>query len=156
MIGWQTNGNSLGVQLRREKGVMGMNLVRTTYWLGAIIDLLAGIQLLLPESVTLLGFEGLRSPGPAGLPAVTAAILMFGFTAILLWAQLRPVERRVVLLITLAVIVLLALVNVVSGLADVQPWCRLLPPLGIQAVLGVLFAASYVIAARSSRFYAGR
>ena len=129
---------------------MELKLVRITYLLGAVIDLLAGVQLLLPESTRILGFEGLRASGKVGLPATTAAVLMFGFTAILVWGQVRPVERRAILLITLSVIVTLAVVNVVSGLMDVQSWNALVGPLAIQTVLGTLFATSYVITMRAT------
>ena len=130
---------------------MVSSLIRFTCWLGAIIDVLAGVQFLLPRSATVFGFEGQRPPGAVGLPAITAAVLMFGFTAILVWAQARPIERRAVLLITLAVIVSLAVVNLVAGCTGVRPWNRLLPALCIQTVLGTLFAVSYIAAIRSLR-----
>ena len=127
---------------------MGLILVRVTYWFGAIIDALAGVLLLLPESVTVLGFGGLRFPGPSGLPALTAAVLMFGFSAVLIWAQMAAVERRAVLLITLVVIVALTTVNVVAGLTGTQTWEQLCAPLCMQVVLVILFFVSFVIASR--------
>ena len=127
-----------------------MKLVRTTYWLGAIIDLLAGLQLLFPESTRIIGFEGLKAQGNLGLPAVTAAVLMFGFTAILIWAQLKPVRRRGILFITLAVIITLATVNVVSGLRGLLPWNKLIGPLVIQGTLVMLFTLSSIITSRAA------
>jgi hypothetical protein len=129
---------------------MGLNLVRLTYWLGALVDALAGVQLLLPTSVTFLGFTGLRAPGAAGYPAVTAAVLMFGFSAILVWAHLRTVDRRRVLLFTLLVVIALALSNVVFCASGVLPWSELIPPLLIQSVLIALFAISYSITVREA------
>jgi hypothetical protein len=129
---------------------VGLNLVRATYWLGAIVDVLAGVQLLLPSSVTILGFPGLRLPGAAGYPAVIAAVLMFGFSAILIWAHLRTVERRRVLVLTLIVIVALAVANLLYGVTGALPWAQLVGPLGIQAVLSVLFAVSYAVATREA------
>lgn len=129
---------------------MGLNLVRATYWLGAIVDLLAGVQLLTPVSSAILGFPGLRAPGAAGTPAIVAAVLMFGFTAILIWAHRRTVDRRQILLITLCVVVALAGVNIASGASGTLPWPQLLGPLSIQAVLAILFAVSYAITVREA------
>ena len=129
---------------------MGLNLVRATYWLGAIVDALAGVQLLVPTSATILGFSGLRAPGAAGYPAVTAAILMFGFSMILVWAHLRTVDRRRVLLFTLLVVVALALANIAFGSSGTLPWSKLVPPLLIQAILITLFATSYSITVKEA------
>jgi hypothetical protein len=125
-----------------------LRLVQFTYWAGAVVDVLAGIQLLMSKRVTLLGFQGMRTAGAAGLPAITAAVLMFGFTGILVWAQSRPVERRAVLLVTLVVIIILAAVNIGSGMRRLQSWEMIVPPLLIQTVLATLFASSYLITGR--------
>jgi hypothetical protein len=127
---------------------VGLILVRLTYWLGALVDALAGVQLLLPTTVTVLGFRGLRTPGVAGFPGVTAAVLMFGFSSILVWAQMRPLERRWVLLITLLVVIALAAANIGYGRAGILPWSQLLGALVIQGVLIALFATSYAVAVR--------
>ena len=130
---------------------MGPVFVRGTYVAGAVVDILAGIQLLVPEHVGMVVFEGMRPQGVAGLTAITAAVLMFGFAAILIWAQFRSIERRVVLLITLTVIVSLATVNIVLGVKGLQSWRILIPSLCIQAVLSTLFTTSYLIAVRAAR-----
>lgn len=130
--------------------MMDLRLVRFTYWAGAIIDILAGIQLLVPDNVTILGLPGMRAAGLAGMPAIVAAVLMFGFAAILIWAQYRPVERRALLFVTLAVIVALASANVVSGVQGWQVWGTLVPPLLVQTVLTALFTISFVITGRAA------
>jgi cell division protein FtsW (lipid II flippase) len=129
---------------------MNLNLVRATYLTGAIIDALAAVQLLMPTSVRILGFEGLRHPGPAGQPAVIAAVLMLGFSAILVWAHLRTRERRAILTITLGVVVALAAGNVALGLSGAMSWMSLAPTLAIQAVLAALFATCIPIARRAA------
>ena len=127
-----------------------LDFVRAAYWLGAIVDALAAVQLLLPQSSRLLGFEGLRAPGAAGRPSVVAAVLMLGFSAILIWAHLRTRERRAVLAITLAVILALATYNVVLGATGTVAWSGLAPSLVIQAVLAAMFAVSVAIARRAA------
>ncbi len=129
---------------------MNLDFVRATYWIGALVDALAALQLLLPTSVTILGFTGLRQPGAAGQPAVIAAVLMLGFSAILIWAHLRTRERRAVLAITLAVVLGLAAGNVALGVASAMSWAQLAPTLVIQAVLATLFGLSIGIARRAA------
>src|SRR5574340_1628337 len=129
---------------------MGLKAVRATYLLGAVIDALAGIQLLLPRSVTLVAFRGLRLPGADGYPAAIAAVLMFGFTGILLWGSRNPVGRRGVLLVTLLAILGLAAVNIVWGALGLIAWSDLAGALVIQAFLTACFAASYRFAGRAA------
>jgi hypothetical protein len=130
---------------------MNLGFVRATYWIGALVDALAAAQLLLPSSARLLGFPGLRAAGAAGQPAIIAAVLMLGWSAVLIWAHLRTRERRAVLAITLAVVLALAVGNVALGLSGAIPWPQLLPTLVIQAVLATLFTASIPIARRAAR-----
>ena len=129
---------------------MNLDFVRATYWIGAIVDALAAVQLLLPTSARLLGFAGLRAPGAAGQPAIIAAVLMVGFSAVLVWAPLRTRERRCVLAITLVVVLGLAAGNIALGLSDAMPWAQLAPTLAIQAVLAALFGLSIPVARRAA------
>ena len=80
-----------------------------------------------------------------------AAVLMFGFTAILVWAQVRPVERRAVFPITLAVIVSLTVLNIVLGVEGLRSWETLIPSLCIQTVLTILFTTSCMVVNRIAR-----
>ena len=129
---------------------MNLNFVRGTYWLGAIVDALAAVQLLLPTSRSLLGFPGLRASGVAGQPAIMAAVLMLGWSVVLVWAHLRTRERRAVLAITLGVVLALAVSNIAYGLSGSLPWAQLAAPLAIQAVLGTMFGLSIPIARRAA------
>lgn len=130
---------------------MNLGFVRATYWVGAIVDALAAVQLLTPAGTRVLGFEGLRAPGATGQPAIVAAVLMLGFSAILVWAHLRTRERRAVLAITLAVVLALAAGNVALGASGAMPWTTLASTLVIQAVLTAMFATSIPIARRAAR-----
>lgn len=121
----------------------GVPAARFACWVGAVVDLLAGIQLLLPSSTHVLGFAGLRASGGAGLPATMAAVLMFGFSGILLWAQSRIVKRRAVMLVTLLVVVALAAANLTFGLLGDITWAALAGPLLIQTGLTALFSTAY-------------
>jgi hypothetical protein len=125
---------------------MKLDFVRATYWIGAIVDALAAVQLLLPVGSTLLGFPGLRAAGAAGQPAIVAAVLMLGWSVVLVWAHLRTRERRTILAITLGVVVAMAASNIALGAAGTTAWSTLAPTLVIQAVLATLFATSFAIA----------
>ncbi len=131
-------------------------LLRFCYWLGAILDAHAAIHL------TLLQFRDL----PAGIWAQKASYgfgisalwssgdacaLMWGWTALLLWADRKPVERRGVLLLTsFPVILMLLLVRVhiwrsgLAGFSEVSVW------LYVQIGLTALFAFAALHAAPRS------
>ena len=129
---------------------MNLDFVRATYWIGAIVDALAAMQLLLPTTSRVLGFQGLRAPGAAGQPAIVAAVLMLGFSAILIWAHLRTRSRRGVLAVTFVVVLALAVGNIVLGLSGATPWAQLAPTLVIQTILAVMFGLSFRIANKAA------
>jgi hypothetical protein len=116
----------------------GERWARWFCWIGAAVDLIATVALLSPSlSETMLGVSGIPVT-PALLYAMrTGAALMLGWTALLLWASVRPVERRGVILLTvvpvIAGLVLTELAAIQSGfiaLASVAPL------LVMQALLG--------------------
>jgi hypothetical protein len=125
---------------------MNLQFVRATYWLGAIVDALAAVQLMTPVGATVLGFPGMRAHGAAGQPAVMAAVLMLGWSVVLIWGHLLTRDRRTLLPITLGVILALAASNIVLGATGALPWSQLIAPLLIQSVLAVMFAMSFRIA----------
>jgi hypothetical protein len=129
---------------------MNLNFVRATYWVGAIVDALAAVQLFTPTGVRVLGFEGLRASGAAGQTAIIAAVLMLGFSSVLVWAHLRTRERRAVLAITLVVVLTLAAGNVALGASGAMTWTSLAPTFAIQAVLTAMFATSIPIARKAA------
>ena len=129
---------------------MNLDFVRATYWIGAIVDAGAAAQLLTPAGSRLLVFPGLRAPGAAGQPAIIAAVLMLGFSTVLVWAHLRTRERRAVLAITLAVVLALAAGNIVLGMSGAMRWVQLAPTLAIQAVLAALFGLSIPVARKAA------
>jgi hypothetical protein len=130
---------------------MNLDFVRATYWIGAIIDALAAVQLLMRTGSQFLGFAGQRASGAPGQPAIVAAVLMLGWSAVLVWAHLRTRERRGVLAITLGVILALAAVNVALAAIGALPWSQVAAPLVVQAVLATMFAFSFRIATKAAK-----
>ena len=79
--------------------------LRASYVAGAVADGLAGFLMLLPGR---MGETEFRYPMGLG------ASLMFGWTALLLWAYKRPMERKGVLVLTIF--------PVISGLVATGIW----------------------------------
>ena len=129
---------------------MNLNFVRATYWLAAVAYVLAAVQLMMPTSMTILGFAGLRAPGAAGQPAVVAAVLYVGWSFVLIWAHLRTRQRRAILAISLGVTFATAGVNLLLGLTGAVTWDHLIGTLVFQALFAVLFGVSIVIARRAA------
>jgi hypothetical protein len=87
-------------------------LLRFCYWLGAILDARAATMLtLLRFHVIPAGLSAHQLPQELGIQSLfgtgDAAALMWGWTALLLWADRNPVERRGVLLLTSVPVILL-------------------------------------------------
>ncbi len=77
-----------------------------------------------------------------------AGSLMLGWTILLLWANLRPVERRGVLLITNVVILGLMASGLFAVVAGFMPVRAGVPILAFQVTLIGLFTLSYVASIR--------
>lgn len=91
-------------------------LLRICYWLGAILDARAAILLtLLRYRDVPAGILAQQSTHAFGMMAIRGAgdayALMWGWTALLLWADRKPVERRGVLLLTAAPVILMIALN---------------------------------------------
>jgi len=120
--------------------------LRISYWAGAILDALATLSMLSPTLfATTNGLTNFH-PGVEYRYAMgMGASLMLGWTALLLWADRKPVERKGVLPITLAPVVLgLALNEVVAVRAGFLSVAMTLPVWLAQALITALFAFSYL------------
>ncbi len=117
-------------------------LLRIAFLLGAIADALALVPMLVPRMASLLwGFND--STGSYRFAMGYGASLMLGWTALLLWAYRRPLERRVVAALTVIVIYGLILTEVVAVVSGAIPAWRMLPTWFLQAGLLGVFATSY-------------
>jgi hypothetical protein len=125
-------------------------LLRVSYWTGAIIDLLAATQLLIPNLWASMNGFSTYTPNPTLTFALTiASALMFGWTLLLIWADRKPIERKGVLLLTAFPVVFgLGLNNVLSVISGLTPISSILPELVLQSSLTALFLFSYLSARR--------
>jgi len=86
--------------------------LRVSYWAGAILDALAALSMLFPALFAATNRLPDFHPGIEYRYAMGMdASLMLGWTALLLWADRKPLERKGVLLITLLPVVLGLVVN---------------------------------------------
>jgi hypothetical protein len=112
--------------------------LRISYWVGAIVDLIAGVQMAWPPLFAYAMGMG--------------ASLMFGWTALLLWADRRPVDRMGVLPLTIVPVIgglaLNEAVGVGSGFLSVMAAA---PIWALQAAISALFLVSYGVARRALR-----
>ena len=117
-------------------------LLRCAFLLGAITDAFALVPMLFPEMAALLW--GFSDPtGSYRFAMGYGASLMLGWTALLLWAYRRPIERRFVAALTVVVIYGLILTEVVAVASGAMPAWRMIPTWFLQAGLLALFATAY-------------
>jgi hypothetical protein len=124
-----------------------VRLLRTAYWVGAVMDGLMLFPMLIPSvGAAMFGISDFH-PGPEYQYAMgIGASLMAGWTILLLWANLRPVERRGVILITVVPVILgMAASNIYEAASGMVEVGRIVPMLILQGALLVLFLAAYLL-----------
>ena len=119
--------------------------LRISYWVGAIIDGLAALQMLFPKLYTLTNGTGFTPSAEFGYAMRSGAPLMIGWTVLLIWADRRPVERKGVLLITVIPVVIgLALNQITAIPIGINSVGAMIPIWILQVVLVALFTFSYL------------
>jgi hypothetical protein len=117
-------------------------VLRLAFLVGAITDAIAIFPMLIPPLARLLwGFEDMS--GAYQFAMGYGASLMLGWTALLIWAYQRPMERKLVAALTVLVVcglVLTEIVAVISG--HLEAW-RMLPTWFLQTILLCLFAGGF-------------
>ena len=118
------------------------SLLRIASLAGAVTDAAAMLPLLFPPMARLMwGFDD--PSGAYRFAMGYAASLMLGWTALLIWAYQRPLERAFVAALTVLVIYGLAATEVVAVLSGHLAVWRMIPTWILQAVLLGLFASAY-------------
>jgi len=120
--------------------------LRISYWVGAILDGLWVVPMLLPAiGAKIYGIEDLAITGEFRYALAVGAAMMLGWTFLLIWADRKPVERRGVVLLTIfPVKVGLDLANIylfLYGFATVE---GMIPSWIISLLVYVLYIYSYV------------
>jgi hypothetical protein len=80
--------------------------LRVSYWVGAVVDFVAGLMMLIPILFQLMNQPVNFHPSNDFRYAMgMGAPLMFGWTVLLLWADRQPLERKDILPITFVVVI---------------------------------------------------
>lgn len=120
-------------------------LLRVCYWFGAIVDGAMVVPMLAPPIAgQLFGIENFSPGVDYRYATMVGASLMLGWTALLIWADRKPIERKTVLLLTAFPVVLglaaAGLYAVAAGLITVG---HMAPTWLIQAVILTAFTYAY-------------
>jgi hypothetical protein len=121
-------------------------LLMISYWIGILADALATVPLFSPAVANLV-FQPRTFEISATYLYVSriAGALMFGWTVLLFWAQLKPVERADILLITLfPVVTLLAVAAGLVAQSNAIPVSKLLPISIFYFVVYCTFVPSFI------------
>jgi len=117
-------------------------VLRVAFLVGAVTDGLAILPMLIPPLANLLwGFEDMS--GAYQFAMGYGASLMLGWTALLIWAYQKPMERKVVAAFTVLVIYGLVLTEVMAVLSGYLAAWRILPTWFLQTILLCLFAGGF-------------
>jgi heme A synthase len=125
-----------------------LTFVRVTYWIGIIGDLITCIPLIFPEVAKyIFGVNSISVTNEYLYVSRIAASLMFGWTCLLFWAVLKPVERRGILLVTICPVmcglVIAGIIAVTSGLI---PAASMVPIWIFNGIIIIIFALAYYFA----------
>ena len=125
--------------------------LRASYWVGAIADAIVGALMFFPEIGRAAYGDSDFIPSADYRYAMRfGAAMMLGWTALLLWADRKPLERRGVLPITVCVIAGLAWAGAYAVSAGLVPLPNMAPSWGFQSLLVVLFLYSYFRSGRAA------
>ncbi len=119
--------------------------LRACYWFGAIVDGAMVVPMLAPSIAgPLFGIENFSPGVDYRYAMMIGASLMLGWTALLIWADRRPIERKAVLLLTAFPVVLgLAVAGVYAVAVGLITAGRMAPTWMIQAVILTAFTYAY-------------
>jgi len=117
-------------------------VLRVAFLVGAITDALAIFPMLIPPLAKLLwGFEDMS--GAYQFAMGYGASLMLGWTALLIWAYQKPMERKVVAALTVLVVCGLVLTEIVAVLSGHLAAGLMLPTWFLQTILLSLFIGGF-------------
>ena len=119
-------------------------LLKIAFISGAIVDAFALLPMLIPSLSELMwGFENTR--GDYYYAMCMGASLMMGWTILLVWASIRPMERRIIALFTVSVILGMVAAEVFAVAGGVMSFGRALPSFVMQALLTALFITAFLV-----------
>jgi len=116
--------------------------LRIAFIVGAIMDGVALLPMLLPAPARILwGLDDM--PSSFWFAMYYGAALMLGWTGLLVWAAIRPIERRFVAVLTVLVVAGLMVAEAQAVNLGVIDARRLVPIAVLQSILVLLFVFAY-------------
>ena len=101
-------------------------LLRTSYWVAAVVDFIIAFLVLIPERMGVSGFVY-----PMGLMSAVA----FSWAVLLIFADRKPIERKWVLPPTILVAFLLGIAGIYAVIMNVIPFSRIIPSLAAVVIV---------------------
>ena len=119
--------------------------LRISFWVGAIVDAVAGAAMLCPSLIgKVYGLDDFNPGAEYRYAMGLGASLMFGWTFLLLWADRKPIERKGVLLLTVfPVITGLTAAGVYAVASELIEFVEMIPTWSFLLILAILFLFSY-------------
>lgn len=123
--------------------------LRTCFWIGVAADLVAVVPLLFPEAAKILfRLQNAGSGDDYRYVSGIAASLMLGWTFLLAWGSFKPIERKGILLLTVApVLAGLLISSVLAVQSGFIRMASMLPLWVFYALIIPLYVVAYIIAA---------
>ena len=123
----------------------GIRWLRICYWAGAITDFFAAFAMMFSGvGASVYGLHGFHPGADYRYAMGMGAALMLGWTAILIWADRKPVERKFVLVITVFPAITGLIVSELLAVRDgFLPFAAVTPTLILQLALSAFFITAY-------------
>ena len=134
------------MELSRKK----LLYIRFSYWLGAILDALVFIEMILYMFLDFqvsLGYPNVSDE--TRIVLVPGATLMLGWTFLLIWGDRKPIERKTILLLTAIPVILLFIFFdlLFYGLGKIfSSILEVIAMVIIRGVIFIIFMSSYFLA----------
>ena len=123
-------------------------ILKLAFLLGIITDALAVLPMLVPSIAEI--FWGFSIFDGEYLFAISmGAVFMIAWTLLLIWAYMKPIERRFIALLTLFVIIGFVLCENLALMNEFIEITYLIPSYIIQSVLIILFIVGYLATTKS-------
>lgn len=123
-----------------------IKVLKIAFWIGAITDALAAVIMIFPE----LGAHFFKHENVAITPEYRYALameasLMVGWTALLIWGSIKPVERKGILILTVfPVIIGIVLAQIYAVYAGYIEVARIFPLWIHLALISIYFLFAYL------------
>lgn len=122
--------------------------LKIALWIGAVFDVLALFPMLYPRiGGMIFGIQDFDPGMDYKYAMLIGASLMAGWTVLLIWASMKPIERKTIYILTVFP-VLLGLI--ISGIYAVDstlvPFGKMVPTWIMQSILAALYIYCYFLA----------